>query len=76
MKIFIILLILTILNAAMGFTEYTGTIVISILSVSIWIKGMLIIDYFMHLKNAPKLWKRIVHGWLLTVTTVIAWSFI
>ncbi len=36
-----------------------------------WLKGWLVIDVFMGLRNAPKLWRRVVLGWLIGVTATL-----
>ncbi|MGV6853444.1 MAG: cytochrome C oxidase subunit IV family protein [bacterium] len=74
--VFFLLLLLTFLNAGMGFIDYSGKVVIFILVISVWVKGHLIIDYFMHLKNAPKLWRRLIHAWLFVVCSVILGVFV
>lgn len=35
------------------------------------LKGWLVIDVFMGLRNAPTLWRRVVLGWLLCVTLIL-----
>jgi hypothetical protein len=35
-------------------------------------KGWLVIDVFMGLRQAPRLWRRLLLGWLLTVCLVLA----
>ncbi|WP_293371161.1 cytochrome C oxidase subunit IV family protein [Nevskia sp.] len=36
-----------------------------------WIKGRLVVLDFMELRHAPPLWRRIIEGWLMLVTTLM-----
>jgi len=41
-----------------------------------FVKGALVILDFMELRHAPPLWRRIVVGWLLLVTTCIVLAYL
>jgi len=36
-----------------------------------WLKGRLVILDFMELREAPRLWRGIIEGWLLLVTVLV-----
>jgi hypothetical protein len=38
-------------------------------------KGLWVMDHFMELRHAPPLWRRIVLGWLLTVTALCVLAY-
>lgn len=70
-KIFIILIFLTLATFLVGYLEFSGVIVVAILLVSVLIKGQLIIDHFMGLKNVVWGYRLIPTIWLVFVTLAI-----
>ena len=58
-----------------GETGMGGPLVVAALLVSISIKGQLVADAFMGLKNVSSLWRWVVSGWLLTVAGLIGLAY-
>ncbi|MBA4285501.1 MAG: hypothetical protein C0434_08220 [Xanthomonadaceae bacterium] len=40
-----------------------------------WIKARLVVLDFMELRHAPPLWRRIIEGWLMLVTTLMLTAY-
>ena len=66
------LVVLTFLNVLLGTSGYAGAWVQLLTVLLIWAKGSLIIEFFMHLHEAPRFWQGVVHGWLVVVCAGIA----
>ena len=71
-KIWLILVVLTLLSYGLSHAGYKGEMFVSLLMLTALIKGQMIIDHFMMLKIAPLIWRLIVSLWLLIILTVIA----
>jgi cytochrome c oxidase subunit IV len=70
--IWIILLILTVFAYLLGYLKYINTFFISILLLSTFIKGQLIVDYFMGLKKTQLKYRIIPSLWLVITIILIA----
>lgn len=53
------------IDGALGMAAGAATLAIT------WIKGRLVVLDFMELRHAPPLWRRIIEGWLMLVTTLM-----
>ncbi|MCW9013072.1 MAG: cytochrome C oxidase subunit IV family protein [Gammaproteobacteria bacterium] len=71
LKVWFILIFLTIVSYGFAHMGYTGQVLVAIVLAGAWIKGQLIIDYFMGLKHVRMLWRVIVSAWLLIVLLAI-----
>ena len=83
-KTYFILLVLTIVSAFLGEFSLTQEIIINfnlpheiqtillgvLLSIAM-IKGILIIDVFMELKNAPTFWRKLFLSYVILVPTIV-----
>lgn len=49
-----------------------GPLLVDLLFALAAIKGWLVIDVFMRLRQAPVFWRRIMLGWLIAVCTLLA----
>jgi len=74
-KVFIFLILFTIYTFLIGWLEINSTIIISILLITTFIKGHLIIDYFMGLKDIEGKYRYIPTIWLGTVISLIALGY-
>ena len=74
--IWALLIALTVATYAAGKAGLGGQVVMYALLVSIFIKGHFIIADFMGLRGAPRLWRWLVHGWLVLVMGFIALAYL
>lgn len=75
-RVYLLLLSLTLVTWSLSRSQYTGTnIALSVLSLAL-IKGVLIGDYFMGLKQVRSLWRWSVIIWLLLPGCMISWAFL
>ena len=74
--IFIVLIALTLITWQIGRMELSGTnIIMTVLGFAI-IKGAMIGDYYMGLRNISGFWRWLINAWLLVTGSLIAWAFI
>lgn len=70
------MLLLTLTTYAIGKLGYSGAVVMLFLLSTAAIKAGFIIRDFMELRGVSLLWRVIMYGWLLTVCTAIAITYI
>ncbi len=70
--IWIILVILTIFAYLLGYLKYINTFFVAILLLSTFIKGQLVIDYFMGLRKVQLKYRIIPSLWLGIIIILIA----
>lgn len=58
-----------------GLAGHAGMAPILIMFALAFIKGLLVILDFMGLRHAPQLWRRLLVGWLLVVTSLIMLAY-
>ncbi len=75
-RVWLALVLLTLLTYAAGRAGLGGRLVIAGLLLSVLIKGQLIADVFMGLRGVRNPWRWIVTGWLVSVVTLIGVAFI
>jgi hypothetical protein len=73
--VWIILVILTIFAYLLGYLKLISTSLVAILLISTFIKGQLVIDYFMGLKTVQLKYRLIPTGWLGIVISLIAVAY-
>lgn len=73
--IWIFLVFLTTLTFILGKIEFSSYIFISLLLLTTFIKGQLVIDFFMDLKYVSSKYRLIVILWLFTVIVLIGLNF-
>ena len=73
--IYISLLLLTTLTFLLGKSETFTFIFIAIILITTFIKGQLIIDYFMELKNVDLKYRLFLSIWLILVISLIGFSY-
>ncbi len=66
---------LTLLSYLAGQAMRSGTMLVDLIVVMAFIKGIVIIREFMELREVAMLWQVIMIGWLVTVCSVIAIVF-
>ncbi len=73
--LWIILVILTIFAYLLGYLKLINSSLVAILLISTFIKGGLVIDYFMGLKSVKLKYRLIPIIWLGTVLSLIAVAY-
>jgi hypothetical protein len=81
LKAYIYLILLTIISVLLGEAESSLTqdrqnIVLGGILVLSTFKGIQIIDVFMELKHAPKLWRKVLLSYVILVPTIIAMIYL
>jgi len=71
----IILVLLTIFAYLLGYMKYINTSLIALLLFTTLIKGELVIDYFMGLKDVTFKYRVIPIAWLVFVISSIAYAY-
>lgn len=74
-KIWILLIMLTFITFSMGYFEFIAPLIIGMILLSIFIKGQLISDYFMGLKEVKLRYRIIPTLWLVIVLSLIAYTY-
>ncbi len=67
----IILIILTLSTAYIGYLELSNLYVVGFVLLSITAKGQLIIDYFMGLKHVRGFWRLAMLGFVFVISGII-----
>ena len=75
-RIWIVLMLLTIAAYVFARLGYEGQVLVAVVLAGAWIKGQLIIDHFMGLKNVRLVWRIIVSSWLLIVLVTIGGMYL
>ncbi len=73
--VWITLLLLSLFAFLLGYLHYINTFMVSILLISTFIKGQLVIDYFMGLKNVKLRYRLIPSAWLAVVLILIGVAY-
>ena len=73
--IWLILVVLSIFAYVLGYLEYISTSFVAILLVTTFIKGELISDYFMGLKNVRLIYRLVPIIWLGITVLLIAVAY-
>ena len=72
MIVWLILIALTFLAFFIGWLKTTSSLFVAILLLSTFIKGKLVIDYFMGFSDAQQRWRNFPTIWLFLVVAMIA----
>ena len=73
--VWIVLVILTIFAYLLGYLKYVSTALVAVLLITTFIKGQLVIDYFMGLKDVQLKYRLIPTLWLGVVISLIAVAY-
>ena len=71
----IILILLTIFAFLLGYLDYISKYLVAVLLLTTFIKGQLVIDYFMGLKDVSLKYRMIPIVWLLITISLIATAY-
>lgn len=73
--IWIVLVVLTIFAYLVGYLKYISTTLVAVLLITTFIKGQLVVDYFMDLKEVRLKYRLIPTLWLIMVISLIAVAY-
>jgi len=73
--VWVVLIILTIFAYLLGYLKYISTTLVAVLLITTFIKGQLVIDYFMGLKDVKLKYRLIPTLWLGIVISLIAVAY-
>ncbi len=71
----VILVVLTVFAYLLGYLKYINSMFVAVLLLTTFIKGQLVIDYFMGLKDVKLKYRLIPSVWLGVVLSLIALSY-
>ena len=71
----ITLVLLTLFAFLLGYLNYISPLFVTVLLLSTFIKGQLVIDYFMGLKDVKLRYRLIPMAWLFAVISLIATAY-
>lgn len=74
-RVWLLLLLLTFIAFFSGQLMLGGRIVMSIILLATILKGTLIADYFMDLRNTRLLWRMLIWGWLIVVAGAVSLAY-
>jgi caa(3)-type oxidase subunit IV len=74
-RAWIVLLIATAITWYLGEVGAAGTAAIVTMLAIAFVKGRLVILDFMELRNAPLLWRLLLEGWLIVVSSLILLAY-
>ncbi len=69
--IWIILILLTLSTAYVGYLELSGLSIVGFVLLTITVKGQLIIDHFMGLRNVRGFWRLAMLGFVFVIPGII-----
>ncbi|MCO6413089.1 MAG: cytochrome C oxidase subunit IV family protein [Thiogranum sp.] len=73
--VWLILVLLTVATWVIGEAGLGGPLVVAVLLLSITLKGQLVADAFMGMRDVSSSWRWVVSGWLLIVTGLIGLAY-
>lgn len=69
--IWIILMVLTLTTAYIGYLELSGLTIVGFLLLTVTVKGQLVIDYYIGLKNVRGFWRLAMLGFVYVIPGII-----
>ena len=73
--VWVILIVLTVFAFLLGYLKYVSTALVAVLLITTFLKGALVTDYFMGLKDVNLKYRLIPIIWLLVVISLIAVAY-
>jgi len=74
--IWIILMLLTFSTAIVGYLELSGLYIVGFVLLTVFIKGQLIIDHYMGLRNVRGYWRHALLGFVLVIPGIIFTGYV
>ncbi len=73
--VWVVLIVLTVFAFLLGYLKYVSTALVAVLLITTFIKGGLVTDYFMGLKDVKLKYRLIPVIWLFVVISLIAVAY-
>lgn len=74
-RAWVVLMIATVITWVLGEVGAAGTTAIVGMLLIAFVKGRLVILDFMELREAPRMWRLLLEGWMLLVGTLILLAY-
>jgi len=74
--VWLMLVLLTLITYGLSFIDANGTVIMLVLMIVAFCKGVMIIRDFMELKGVSLLWKLIMYGWITVVSLAIVVAYL
>ncbi len=74
--IWIMLILLTLSTALVGFFELSGMYIVAFVLLTVTFKGQLIIDHYMGLRNVRGFWRYALLGFVIVIPAIIYTGYI
>ncbi len=74
--IWIILILLTLSSALVGYFKLSGLYIVGFVLLTVIIKGQMIIDYYMGLKNVRGYWRLAMLGFIFVIPAIIYTGYV
>jgi caa(3)-type oxidase subunit IV len=74
-RAWLVLVVATLITWYLGEVGAAGTAAIVAMLVIAFVKGRLVILDFMELRDAPRLWRTLLEGWLIVVGSLILLAY-
>ncbi len=74
--IWIILILLTLSSALVGYFKLSGLYIVGFVLLTVIIKGQMIIDYYMGLKNVRAYWRLAMLGFIFVIPAIIYTGYV
>lgn len=74
-RAWLVLVVATLITWYLGEVGAAGTAAIVTMLVIAFVKGRLVILDFMELRDAPRLWRTLLEGWLIVVGSLILLAY-
>lgn len=74
--IWLVLVVLTLMTFMVGELHLGGLGALGLVLTTMLIKGQLVADWFMGLRQAPRLWRLVVTGYLFIIGSAIALAYV
>jgi len=74
--VWLMLVLLTLITYGLSFIDANGTVIMLVLMIVVFCKGVMIIRDYMGLKGVSLLWKVIMYGWLTVVILAIVVAYL
>lgn len=69
--IWIILIVLTLSTAYIGYLQLSGLYIVGFILLTVTVKGQLIVDYYIGLKNVRGFWRLAMLGFMYVIPGII-----
>jgi len=69
--IWVILVILTLITATIGYYQLSGLYIVGVILLTVVVKGQLIVDHYMGLRHVRGFWRLAMLGFIIIIPAII-----